>query len=118
MNFSNVPISQSQELCSSESTKDISSDVLSSDQIYHGAAVCGYVKRLLTEITDFANKKVEGNHLRADNITVQRAISDLSMNLFVLESIVYYLAGLIDENLILATDIENSIVAVFFVVLD
>ena len=45
-------------------------------------------------------------------MTVQKAIAELGMNLFVLESIVYYLAGLLDENLILATDIENSIVAV------
>uniref|UniRef100_A0A914CM48 Acyl-CoA dehydrogenase/oxidase N-terminal domain-containing protein n=1 Tax=Acrobeloides nanus TaxID=290746 RepID=A0A914CM48_9BILA len=111
LKFSNISLTHSKELCSAESTKEISAEILSSNQIYHGAAVCGFIKKLLVEITEYANRKVVGNHRLGESMTVQKAIAELGMNLFVLESIVYYLAGLLDENLILATDIENSIVA-------
>lgn len=49
----------------------------------------------------------------ADLHPVQSALTNLSIGIFVLESMVYYLAGLCDEDLFLLNDIENSIIQVF-----
>lgn len=52
LKFSNISLTHSKELCSAESTKEISAEILSSNQIYHGAAVCGFIKKLLGEFFD------------------------------------------------------------------
>lgn len=43
---------------------------------------------------------------------VQSTMSDLAMNIFILETVTYYLGGLDDENLFLLNDIEHSIIQV------
>lgn len=58
----------------------------------------------------FANSRVEGNLRLADMHFCQSALSDLAIGVFVLESMVYYMGGLSDEELYLLNDVENSVV--------
>lgn len=46
----------------------------------------------------------------SDTHPVQSTITDLSVGTFVLESMVYYIGGLIDEELYLLNDVENAII--------
>jgi hypothetical protein len=46
----------------------------------------------------------------SDTHPAQTTITDLSVGTFVLESMVYYVGGLMDEELYLLNDVENAIV--------
>lgn len=64
------------------------------------------------ELTYQANTTIQGNHRLAENLAIQRTLANTAMNTFILESVIYYLGGLLDEGLVLSTDIENAIIQV------
>lgn len=71
-----------------------------------------YLNLLLDLLCEYANSNMDGNLRVSDTHPVQFALTDLGMNLYVLESMVYYLGGLIDEELYLLNDVENNILQV------
>ena len=110
MNFSNVTVSEKNTLGGHGIGQDALNEVLSYGNFYAGSATVGFLKRLLKELVKQANTSIEGNRRLAENVAVRRALSDTALNLFVLESIVYYIGGFLDEGLVLTTDIENAII--------
>lgn len=57
---------------------------------------------------------MDGQLRVADTHPVQLALTELGIGLYVLESMVYYLGGLIDEELYLLNDVENTIIQVSY----
>uniref|UniRef100_A0A914Y8Y3 Uncharacterized protein n=1 Tax=Panagrolaimus superbus TaxID=310955 RepID=A0A914Y8Y3_9BILA len=109
VNLSNVPVSDANVLGSYGSGKAVANELLSYGNFYLGAAVIGFMKKLLCELTHQANTSIQGNHRVAENLAIQRTLANAAMNTFILESVIYYLGGLLDEGLVLSTDIENAI---------
>lgn len=105
---------------------DIVSDYLITNRTFHASAVIGFLKKicgklirsnivipmLSEELTQFANSHLIGFKRLSDTPSVQATMSDLVMQIFVLETMTYYLGGLDDENLFLLNDIEHSIIQV------
>lgn len=42
----------------------------------------------------------------------KKLVTELALNTYILESITYYIGGMLDENLVIATDIERAIIHV------
>jgi alkylation response protein AidB-like acyl-CoA dehydrogenase len=84
-------------------------ELVNSSKIHHGAAVCGFLKRLIAELCEYANKTIVQNARLADDPAMHKAMSDASMRLYLLETVVYYLGGLSDEGLYLVNDLENPV---------
>jgi acyl-CoA dehydrogenase family protein 9 len=110
VSFTDVPVSDANVLGGYGSGKAVSNELLAYGNFYLGAAVVGFMKKLLCELTYQANTTIQGNHRLAENLAIQRTLANTAMNTFILESVIYYLGGLLDEGLVLSTDIENAII--------
>uniref|UniRef100_A0A915EEV0 Uncharacterized protein n=1 Tax=Ditylenchus dipsaci TaxID=166011 RepID=A0A915EEV0_9BILA len=108
--FTNVLITETSDLGTDESVEDISNELAINGKTFYGAAVVGSLKKLIAQLCDFANSRMEGNLRLADTHPVQTALSELAVGVYVLESMVYYIGGLCDERLLLLNDLENSII--------
>uniref|UniRef100_A0A0K0FKP1 Acyl-CoA dehydrogenase family member 9, mitochondrial (inferred by orthology to a human protein) n=1 Tax=Strongyloides venezuelensis TaxID=75913 RepID=A0A0K0FKP1_STRVS len=89
---------------------DIASEIIYRNKLQYAGAVIGYMKNLLRDVSKYCNSTVRGNNRLSDIPAVQKVISDLAMDIYILESVTYYIGGLIDENLMILTDIEENIV--------
>ncbi|CAD5208333.1 unnamed protein product [Bursaphelenchus xylophilus] len=107
--FVDVPVNLDDICGSVVDTHDMINDYVTANRINHASAAIGCVKRVLSSLVDFAHKRRIGNTLLAQNPSVESSINHLSVDLFVLESMVYYLAGMADEKLYPLNDIENMI---------
>lgn len=117
-----------------DSAMDMLDELRLNGKVFYGSAVVGVLKKLtsnvlifnnlifsyfifflyiLGDLCEFANHRTEANLRLADLHPVQSALTNLSIGIFVLESMVYYIAGLCDEDLFLLNDVENSIIQVF-----
>ncbi|KAI1715448.1 Gex interacting protein 9, isoform a [Ditylenchus destructor] len=108
--FCDIPVQETDELGVGEETKDMLNEISFTSKPFYGAAVVGYLKKHIGNITEFANTRLEGNLRLSDLHPVQTALTQLAVGVYVLESMIYYLGGLKDENLLLTTDIENAII--------
>lgn len=125
--FTNITVNNTQVFgVGNDTTSDMLDELRLNGKIFYGSAVIGFLKKLtsifilinkflffLEEICEFANNRNESNLRLADLHPVQSALTNLSIGIFVLESMVYYIAGLCDEDLFLLSDVENSIIQVF-----
>uniref|UniRef100_A0A7E4VCD6 Acyl-CoA_dh_N domain-containing protein n=1 Tax=Panagrellus redivivus TaxID=6233 RepID=A0A7E4VCD6_PANRE len=110
VHFANIPARKENLIGGYNGGHDAANEIMSYGNFYLGSAVVGFLKNMLEELANYANAGIVGNRRLAENVAVQRALSETGMNTFVLESIIYYLGGLMDEGLVLSTDIENAIV--------
>ncbi|KAK0398316.1 hypothetical protein QR680_002531 [Steinernema hermaphroditum] len=111
--FSNVPITAENVVGADNEVQEMALEVTSSNKMFFGSAVCAYMKGLLEHLSHHCNRTVQNGVTLSANAGVQKAITNLSMSVYVLETISYYLGGLLDEKLVVATDIENAIVHKF-----
>ncbi|KAF8373638.1 acdh-13 [Pristionchus pacificus] len=92
--------------------KDVASEALSCTRMPLSAAAVGYGKRVLEDIARIAN---ETESLITPGVTlsahshIHRTVSQLSLQLYALESVCYYLAGLLDEKLPVVVDVESAL---------
>ncbi|GMT25522.1 hypothetical protein PFISCL1PPCAC_16819 [Pristionchus fissidentatus] len=96
-----------------DSGKEVASEALSCTRMPLSAAAVGYGKRVLEDIARIANETESGitpGLSLANHSHVHRIVSQLSLQLYALESVVYYLAGLLDEKLPLVVDVESALV--------
>lgn len=130
--FKDVPVGAENELGQTEIAEELAKEVVASGKVLHAAAVCGFLKKLLGmqtcsgetalrnyqsdcvlgNLSDFSNRTVTGNKRLSDHPSIQSVVSDLALQLYVLESIVYYIGGITDEGLFLANDVENAVMQV------
>ncbi|KAH7729592.1 CBN-ACDH-13 protein [Aphelenchoides avenae] len=111
--FKDVPVGEENVLGQTDIAEELAREVVASGKLLHAAAVCGFLKKLLGNLSDFSNRTLTGNKRLSDNPSIQTVISDLSLQLYVLESIVYYIGGITDEGLFLANDVENAVMQRF-----
>ncbi|GMR50148.1 hypothetical protein PMAYCL1PPCAC_20343 [Pristionchus mayeri] len=92
--------------------KEVANEALSCTRMPVSAAAVGYGKRVLEDIAKIANETesliTPGLSLSAHS-HVHRLVSQLSLQLYALESAVYYLAGLLDEKLPIVVDVESAL---------
>uniref|UniRef100_A0AC34RK58 Acyl-CoA dehydrogenase n=1 Tax=Panagrolaimus sp. JU765 TaxID=591449 RepID=A0AC34RK58_9BILA len=110
LNFSNISVREENILGGPGGGNEAANEVMSFGNFYLGSAVVGFMKKALNELASLSNTTIHGNRRLAENVAIQKALSQIAIDLFVIESVVYYLGGLMDEGLVLTTDIENAIV--------
>ncbi|TMS37894.1 hypothetical protein L596_004732 [Steinernema carpocapsae] len=110
VDFDNVPVTYKNTLGSDNEIQEIAFEISCSNKMYFGSAVCSYMKNMLQTLSRHCNRTVQNGVALSAHTGVQKAITDLSLSVYVLETVSYYLGGLLDENLVIATDIENAIV--------
>ncbi|CAK5092162.1 unnamed protein product [Meloidogyne enterolobii] len=111
--FNNVPVDDSLMLGESENARAMVDELAYSGKTLYGAAVVGFMKKALGDLCSFANQEVKGNMRLADSHPIKKTLSDMGLHIYILETMVYYIGGLTDENLFLSQDIENSIIQRF-----
>ncbi|CAD5205446.1 unnamed protein product [Bursaphelenchus okinawaensis] len=107
--FVDVPVSLEDVCGTMVETHDMINDYATSNRVNHAAAAIGCVKKVIANLVELSHKKRVGNNLLANNPSIQATINKLSMDLFPLETLVYYLAGMADESLYKLNDVENMI---------
>uniref|UniRef100_A0AC35TLL0 Acyl-CoA_dh_N domain-containing protein n=1 Tax=Rhabditophanes sp. KR3021 TaxID=114890 RepID=A0AC35TLL0_9BILA len=85
-------------------------EIMYRNKLQFGACVVGFMKNLVRDLSLYCNSTVRGNKRLADKPAIQKIIADVSMNLYALETACYYIGGLVDENLMVLTDIEENII--------
>ncbi|KAI6188819.1 Acyl-CoA dehydrogenase family member 9, mitochondrial [Aphelenchoides besseyi] len=108
--FHSVRVKADQVVGDATSAPDILSDYLTTNRTYYGAAVVGFLKQLCDELCHYANSHLYGTKPLSLNPAAQTTMSNLCMEIYVLETMVYYLGGLQDEGLFLLNDVEHSII--------
>ncbi|MFH4980638.1 hypothetical protein AB6A40_007347 [Gnathostoma spinigerum] len=108
--FSDVPLSMENIIDSSSSGREIALEYLNSSPIIYGAAVTGFMKRLIEILVKFCNTTVQCNAQLSKKLSVQKLTTEMALSTFALESMCYYIGGMMDENLVVITDIENAII--------
>ncbi|GMS97130.1 hypothetical protein PENTCL1PPCAC_19305 [Pristionchus entomophagus] len=95
-----------------DSGKEVASEALSCTRMPLSAAAVGYGKRVLEDIARIANEtesQITPGLSLASHSHIHRIVSQLSLQLYALESVVYYLAGLLDEKLPVVVDVESAL---------
>ncbi|KAL3098285.1 hypothetical protein niasHT_021245 [Heterodera trifolii] len=108
--FENVPLREWMLLGSNENAGYLTDELSVCGRIAYGAGIVGHLKKVLANLCHFANQQIKGNLRLSDSHPIQRSLTELGLITYVLESVVYYIAGMIDEELFLMQDIENAIV--------
>uniref|UniRef100_A0A0N5B628 Acyl-CoA dehydrogenase family member 9, mitochondrial n=1 Tax=Strongyloides papillosus TaxID=174720 RepID=A0A0N5B628_STREA len=110
IDFNNISVKKENVLGEEGMGIDIASEIIYRNKLQYAGAVIGYMKNLLKDVSKYCNSTIRGNNRLSDIPAVQKVISDLAMDIYILESVTYYIGGLIDENLMILTDIEENIV--------
>ncbi|OZC09146.1 acyl-CoA dehydrogenase protein [Onchocerca flexuosa] len=79
-------------------------------RITFGAAVVGFMKNLMSTLSEYCNTTLQQNLPLAERNTIKHLVTKLALNTYVLESMCYYVGGLHDEELILSVDVEEAII--------
>ncbi|KHN85644.1 Acyl-CoA dehydrogenase family member 9, mitochondrial [Toxocara canis] len=107
-----VSVTSANVLGSGADGHDIALELSASNSFTYGAAVVGFLKSLTAELVRFCNTTVQYNALLSENRGVQHVFTELCLATFVLESMSYYIGGLLDEELVVSTDIETAVIHV------
>uniref|UniRef100_A0A0K0ETG1 Acyl-CoA dehydrogenase family member 9, mitochondrial n=1 Tax=Strongyloides stercoralis TaxID=6248 RepID=A0A0K0ETG1_STRER len=110
INFNDINIKEENILGNEGIGIEIASELMYRNKLQYAGAVIGFMKNLLQDLSNYCNSTVRGNVRLADIPAVQKVIGDLALDIYSLESVSYYIAGLIDENLMVLTDIEENII--------
>uniref|UniRef100_A0A0N4ZS24 Acyl-CoA_dh_N domain-containing protein n=1 Tax=Parastrongyloides trichosuri TaxID=131310 RepID=A0A0N4ZS24_PARTI len=89
---------------------DIANEIIYRNKLQFSGAVIGFMKNTLESVSSYCNKTLRANCRLSDLPSVQKIISDFAMDIYSLESTTYYIGGLIDENLMVLTDIEENVI--------
>uniref|UniRef100_A0A158R3U6 Acyl-CoA dehydrogenase family member 9, mitochondrial n=1 Tax=Syphacia muris TaxID=451379 RepID=A0A158R3U6_9BILA len=106
----NCSVNESNRLGSIDNGTDVIGEVLNARSITFAATVVGFMKSLIGKLAKYCNGVVQHNVTLADNKNIQNIITDIALHTFILESMAYYIGGMLDENLIVAVDIENAVI--------
>ncbi|VDN01261.1 unnamed protein product [Thelazia callipaeda] len=79
-------------------------------KIIFGAAVVGFMKTLINNLSNYCNAVLTENTRLAEKDAVKASMTKLALNTYVLESMCYYVAGFYDEELIVLLDVEEAII--------
>ncbi|WKY03242.1 hypothetical protein Q1695_004747 [Nippostrongylus brasiliensis] len=93
--------------------EEIRDEIASSSSLTQAAAAVGYGKRLLKDLAVICNRTPNArkvNAMLSDDSGIQYSATEFALKVYVLESVSYYLAGLLDENLPVVLDIENTLI--------
>ncbi|VDL78877.1 unnamed protein product [Nippostrongylus brasiliensis] len=93
--------------------EEIRDEIASSSSLTQAAAAVGYGKRLLKDLAVLCNRTPNArkvNAMLSDDSGIQYSATEFALKVYVLESVSYYLAGLLDENLPVVLDIENTLI--------
>ncbi|CAI4226447.1 unnamed protein product [Auanema sp. JU1783] len=77
------------------------------------AATIGHARRLLTKLSVIANRTPssrDDNSFVASDSGAQYVATTLALNLYSLESSLFYLVGLLDEGIPMVADVENALI--------
>ncbi|CAD6199457.1 unnamed protein product [Caenorhabditis auriculariae] len=94
--------------------KEIGSELIGSGRMPLAASAVGLAKRILRDVAVLCNKtpsRVAANSSLAEDSRAQRIVTNLALQVYGLESAVYYLAGMIDEGMTVVVDIENALIS-------
>uniref|UniRef100_F1KZ66 Acyl-CoA dehydrogenase family member 9 n=1 Tax=Ascaris suum TaxID=6253 RepID=F1KZ66_ASCSU len=105
-----LSVTSANVLGSSSEGPDIALELSASNDFTYGAAVVGFLKLLTAELVHFCNTTVQYNVSLSENPGIQRLLTEMCLTTFVLESMSYYIGGLLDEELIIASDIEAAVI--------
>uniref|UniRef100_A0A914ZNZ1 Uncharacterized protein n=1 Tax=Parascaris univalens TaxID=6257 RepID=A0A914ZNZ1_PARUN len=105
-----LSVTSANVLGSNSESSDIALELSASNDFTYGAAVVGFLKLLTAELVHFCNTTVQYNISLSENPGIQRLLTEICLTTFVLESMSYYIGGLLDEELIIASDIEAAII--------
>ncbi|CEF63471.1 Acyl-CoA dehydrogenase family member 9, mitochondrial [Strongyloides ratti] len=108
--FDDINIKEENVLGNEGNGVDIASEIIYRNKLQYAGAVIGFMKNLLQDLSNYCNSTVRGNNRLSDSCSVKKVIGDIAMDIYVLESVTYYIGGLIDENLMILTDIEENVI--------
>uniref|UniRef100_A0A914XQR7 Acyl-CoA dehydrogenase n=1 Tax=Plectus sambesii TaxID=2011161 RepID=A0A914XQR7_9BILA len=110
LQFKDTPVNPEMILGLEGHAFEIAMELAAANKFTYGAAVGGFIKRLIDELTAYCNKTFQFERTLAENSGIKKRLSDLCLHAYVLETMSYYIAGLRDEEWIESTDLENAII--------
>lgn len=111
--FNNVTVSEKNVLTDFKRGYQVVKEYLTEDRFLLGCLALGTLKNIQSQITDYSIKrKLHGENLYQYGF-IQNKISDIVVNTYAIESLIYYTAGLLDMYDGQDCEIESAIVKVF-----